>query len=143
MYVYSLILYFLTPRVQIAFTGPAVSSLSGFKDLRDPTHDLWKKYNYDLWDYKSFLKRPELIWRMVRDPPPPSEKKYRNSLFYNTHTQWPEIDKAVSKVKPNIIHEILGRWQVEGKLGAVITQNYDSANDKAGMQFYINNKEHI
>jgi NAD-dependent SIR2 family protein deacetylase len=39
-------------------------------------------------------------------------------------------------VKPNIVHEILGQWQIEGKLGAVMTQNYDSANDKAGISYY-------
>lgn len=39
-------------------------------------------------------------------------------------------------MKPNIVHEILGQWQIEGKLGAVMTQNYDSANDKAGISYY-------
>lgn len=51
---------------QIALTGPGVSTLSGFKDLRDPTHDLWKKYNYKIWDYKLFQRQPELLWRLVR-----------------------------------------------------------------------------
>jgi NAD-dependent deacetylase len=82
--------------------------------LRDPTHDLWKKHSYNLWDYKLFQKKPELLWRV-----------------------WSEIDKAVSKVKPNIVHEILGQWQIEGKLGAVMTQNYDSANDKAALEKLI------
>ncbi len=34
--------------------------------------------------------------------------------------------------KPNITHKVLARWEAEGKLSAVVTQNIDGLHQKAG-----------
>ena len=36
--------------------------------------------------------------------------------------------------EPNITHKVLARWETEGKLSAVVTQNIDGLHQKAGSQ---------
>jgi NAD-dependent deacetylase len=36
--------------------------------------------------------------------------------------------------EPNITHKVLARWEAEGKLSAVVTQNIDGLHQKAGSQ---------
>ena len=121
----------------VAFTGAGVSTESGIKDFRSPdglyNEKGWtnaristesgipdfrsvdglysQKFEYPpetIISHSFYLRRPEYFFRFYREKMLP--------LGF----------------EPNVTHHVLARWEREGKLSAVVTQNIDGLHQKAG-----------
>ena len=99
---------------RIVFLGGAgVSTESGIKDFRsvDGLYNL--KFEY------------------------PPEEIISHTFFYNDpgyfYTFYKEKMMPLG-FEPNITHHVLSRWEREGKLSAVVTQNIDGLHQKAGSE---------
>lgn len=95
----------------VAFTGAGVSTESGIKDFRSKDGLYSQKFEYPpetIISHSFFESRPEYFYRFYRDKMLP--------LGY----------------EPNITHKTLARWEQEGKLLGVVTQNIDGLHQKAG-----------
>ena len=94
----------------VIFTGAAISTESGIPDFRSPT-GIWKKYQPI--EFKDFLSSEEMrieAWR----------RKF-------------EIDKNISRAKPNIGHLAIAQLVKEGKVKKIITQNIDNLHQESGI----------
>ena len=95
----------------VFFGGAGVSTESGIKDFRSVDGLYNQKFEY------------------------PPEKIIRRTFFYNDPTYFYSFykEKMMSLgFAPNITHHVLSRWEREGKLLAVVTQNIDGLHQKAG-----------
>ena len=95
----------------VFFGGAGVSTESGIPDFRsvDGLYNQQFEYPPESIISRSFYERdPEYFFRFYRDKMMP--------LGF----------------EPNITHEVLARWEREGKLLAVVTQNIDGLHQKAG-----------
>lgn len=95
----------------VAFTGAGVSTESGIKDFRSVDGLYSEKFDYPpetIISHSFFMADPEYFFRFYREKMLP--------LGF----------------EPNITHRTLARWEAEGKLSAVITQNIDGLHQKAG-----------
>lgn len=95
----------------VAFTGAGVSTESGVPDFRGTDGLYRQKFDYppeEIISHSFYLKNPEYFFRFYREKMMPLE------------------------VQPNITHHTLARWEAEGKLSAVVTQNIDGLHQKAG-----------
>lgn len=94
----------------VAFTGAGVSTLSGLPDFRGKNGlysgrpDAWK-----IFDLETFHRDPSVYYQGTR------------SLLYGDHD-----------LSASLVHHTLARWQKEGRLKALITQNVDLLHQKAG-----------
>lgn len=97
----------------VFFGGAGVSTESGIPDFRSVDGLYSQKFEYppETIISRSFYERkPEYFFRFYREKMLP--------LGY----------------EPNITHKVLARWEQEGKLAAVVTQNIDGLHQKAGSQ---------
>ena len=95
----------------VFFGGAGVSTESGIKDFRSVDGLYNEKFDYppeEIISHSFFLKNPEYFYRFYREKMLP--------LGF----------------EPNITHQVLARWEEEGKLSAVVTQNIDGLHQKAG-----------
>lgn len=95
----------------VAFTGAGVSTESGIKDFRSVDGLYNQKFEYppeSIISHSFFEKMPEYFFRFYREKMLP--------LGF----------------EPNVTHRVLARWETEGKLNAVVTQNIDGLHQKAG-----------
>ena len=95
----------------VFFGGAGVSTESGIKDFRSVDGLYNQKFEYppeEIISHSFFLKHPEYFYRFYREKMLP--------LGF----------------APTITHLCLARWEEEGKLSAVITQNIDGLHQKAG-----------
>lgn len=95
----------------VFFGGAGVSTESGIPDFRSVDGLYSQKFEYppeEIISHSFFWKRPEYFFRFYREKMLP--------LGF----------------EPNITHNTLARWEREGKLSAVITQNIDGLHQKAG-----------
>ena len=96
----------------VFFGGAGVSTESGIPDFRSVDGLYNQKFEYPpetILSHSFYMKKPDYFYRFYREKMlPPSD------------------------VKPNITHEVLARWEEEGKLSAVITQNIDGLHQAAG-----------
>ena len=123
----------------VAFTGAGVSTESGIKDFRSPDG----LYNEKGWtnshsstesgipDFRSV----DGLYSQKFDYPPEqiiSHSFYRKdpSYFFRFYRE----KMLPLGFAPNITHKTLARWEQEGKLLAVVTQNIDGLHQKAGSQ---------
>ena len=99
---------------RIVFFGRAgVSTESGIPDFRSVDGLYNQKFEYPpetIISHSFYERRPEYFFRFYREKMLP--------LGF----------------EPNITHNVLARWEAEGKLSAVITQNIDGLHQKAGSQ---------
>ena len=99
----------------VFFGGAGVSTESGVPEFRS------KDGLYNQRDIKFEKYSPEYLLShtcLVRD----------TEVFYEYYRQ--KMDAR--GVEPNITHKVLARWEEEGKLSAVVTQNIDGLHQKAG-----------
>lgn len=93
----------------IAFTGAGVSADSGMPTFRGAS-GLWGSYDERHLELDFFLKHPETAWKTIRE------------IFYT----------FTLKVEPNDAHRVLSRWEDEGLLRLIVTQNIDGLHGRAG-----------
>ncbi|MBL4950793.1 NAD-dependent protein deacylase [Neobacillus sp. YIM B02564] len=96
----------------VVLTGAGISTESGIKDFRSETgiYSMAPEYLLSL-DY--FFRHPAEFYQFAIE-----------NLYY-------------PDVKPNLGHEILTKWEKQGKVRQIITQNIDGLHQKAGSQNVI------
>ena len=95
----------------VFFGGAGVSTESGIPDFRSVDGLYNQKFEYPperIISHTFFERKPEYFYRFYREKMMP--------LGF----------------EPNITHKVLARWEQEGKLSAVVTQNIDGLHQKAG-----------
>ena len=95
----------------VFFGGAGVSTESGIPDFRSVDGLYSQKFEYPpetIISHSFFVKKPEYFFRFYREKILP--------LGF----------------EPNITHKTLAKWEEEGKLSAVVTQNIDGLHQKAG-----------
>ncbi len=97
----------------VFFGGAGMSTESGIPDFRSQ-HGLYnQKYIYpaeEILSYPFFQEKPDVFYDFYRE----------------------KIVNCSIKAKPNLGHEQLAKWEKEGKLKAVVTQNIDTLHEQAG-----------
>lgn len=94
----------------IVFTGAGMSTESGLPDFRSNKQGLWKKFNPDeLANVNALLYNVEEFTNFYR---------YRLS--------------AITNHQPHEGHKILAKWEREGLINGIITQNVDGFHHDAG-----------
>ena len=97
----------------VFFGGAGVSTESGIPDFRSVDGLYNQKFEYPpetIISHSFYQRKPEYFFRFYREKMLP--------LGF----------------APNITHRVLARWEAEGKLSAVVTQNIDGLHQKAGSQ---------
>ena len=95
----------------VFFGGAGVSTESGIPDFRSVDGLYNQKFEYppdSIISHSFYERKPEYFFRFYREKMLP--------LGF----------------EPNITHKVLARWEQEGKLDAVVTQNIDGLQQKAG-----------
>ena len=95
----------------VFFGGAGVSTESGIPDFRSVDGLYHQKFEYppeEIISHSFFLRDPEYFFRFYREKMLP--------LGF----------------EPNVTHLTLARWEREGRLRAVVTQNIDGLHQKAG-----------
>ena len=101
-------------RACVAFTGAGISTLSGIPDFRG-RNGLYKTIDAGrLFDLEQFFRDPSYYYSMSRD------------FIYN-----------LDQKQPSIVHLVLAALEKAGRLLAVITQNIDLLQQKAGSRQVI------
>ena len=95
----------------VFFGGAGVSTESGIPDFRSVDGLYNQKFDYPpetIISHSIYERDPEYFFRFYREKMLP--------LGF----------------EPNVTHKVLARWEAEGKLRSVITQNIDGLHQKAG-----------
>ena len=95
----------------VFFGGAGVSTESGIPDFRSVDGLYNQTFEYppeEIISHSFFVERPAYFYRFYREKMLP--------LGF----------------EPNITHRVLARWEEEGRLSAVVTQNIDGLHQKAG-----------
>ena len=95
----------------VFFGGAGVSTESGIPDFRSVDGLYSQKFEYPperIISHSFYEQRPEYFFRFYREKMLP--------LGF----------------EPNVTHRVLARWEQQGKLSAVVTQNIDGLHQKAG-----------
>ena len=95
----------------VFFGGAGVSTESGIPDFRSVDGLYSQKFEYPpetIISRSFYERRPEYFFRFYREKMLP--------LGF----------------EPNVTHKVLARWEQEGRLSAVVTQNIDGLHQKAG-----------
>lgn len=95
----------------VFFGGAGVSTESGIPDFRSVDGLYNQKYDYPpetILSHTFFMKKPEEFYRFYKDK------------------------MLIEGANPNAAHKKLAKWEEEGKLKAVITQNIDGLHQAAG-----------
>ncbi len=95
----------------VFFGGAGVSTESGIPDFRSVDGLYNQKFEYPpetIISHSFYLRDPAYFFRFYREKMMP--------LGF----------------EPNVTHRVLARWEEEGKLSAVVTQNIDGLHQKAG-----------
>lgn len=95
----------------VFFGGAGVSTESGIPDFRSADGLYHQQYDYppeEILSHTFFVRNPEEFYRF-----------YRNKMLCLT-------------AKPNKAHLTLAKWEREGILRSVVTQNIDGLHQKAG-----------
>ena len=98
-------------RHMVAFTGAGVSTESGIPDFRSQDGLYSQKFDYPpetIISHSFFERNPGYFYQFYREKMLP--------LGF----------------APNITHKMLAKWEQEGHLSAVVTQNIDGLHQKAG-----------
>ena len=95
----------------VFFGGAGVSTESGIPDFRSVDGLYRQKFEYPpemIISHTFYERKPEYFFNFYREKMLP--------LGF----------------EPNITHKVLARWEAEGRLSAVVTQNIDGLHQKAG-----------
>ena len=123
----------------VAFTGAGVSTESGIKDFRSPDglySENWRPNEQDSTEsgIPDFRSVDGLYNQKFEYPPETiisrSFYQRRPEYFFRFYRE----KMLPLGFEPNITHKVLARWEQEGKLSAVVTQNIDGLHQKAGSE---------
>ena len=95
----------------VFFGGAGVSTESGIPDFRSVDGLYNQKFDYPpetIISHSFYERKPEYFFRFYREKMLP--------LGF----------------EPNVTHKVLAKWEEEGRLAAVVTQNIDGLHQKAG-----------
>ena len=95
----------------VFFGGAGVSTESGIPDFRSMDGLYSQKFDYPpetIISHTFFQRKPDYFFRFYREKMLP--------LGF----------------EPNVTHRVLAKWEEQGKLSAVVTQNIDGLHQKAG-----------
>ena len=95
----------------VFFGGAGVSTESGIPDFRSVDGLYSQKFDYPpetIISHTFYQRKPEYFFRFYREKMLP--------LGF----------------EPNVTHKVLAKWEEEGRLSAVVTQNIDGLHQKAG-----------
>ena len=95
----------------VFFGGAGVSTESGIPDFRSVDGLYSQKFDYPpetIISHSFYQRKPEYFFRFYRERMLP--------LGF----------------EPNVTHKVLAKWEEEGRLAAVVTQNIDGLHQKAG-----------
>ena len=95
----------------VGFTGAGMSAESGIPPFRGDG-GIWNKYDPNSLDIEYYYRHTQESWNIIRE------------VFYNYFNN--------TKLKPNPGHMVLAKWEKEGRLSSVITQNIDDLHAVAG-----------
>jgi NAD-dependent deacetylase len=95
----------------VAFTGAGMSVESGIPPFRGEG-GIWNQYDPESLDIEYYYRHTQASWSIIR------------KVFYDYFNN--------SEVKPNAGHKVLAKWEKEGRLDCVITQNIDDLHTVAG-----------
>lgn len=95
----------------VAFTGAGISAESGIPPFRGE-NGIWNKYNPDSLDIDYYYKNTKESWKVIKE------------IFFDFFNN--------NNITPNSGHKILAKWEKEGRLKCVITQNIDDLHHIAG-----------
>ena len=96
----------------IAFTGAGISVESGVPTFRGEG-GLWEKMDPSVLEIGRFNADPASCWAAIRE------------LFY-------AANPLGKRPEPNAAHRILAKWEAEGILSFLVTQNIDGLHSAAG-----------
>lgn len=99
----------------VALSGAGISAESGIPTFRDAMSGLWSRFSAEqLATPEAFERDPELVWGWY---------------------EWRRMQ--VMQTQPHAGHALLARWEAEGRLAAVVTQNVDDLHERAGSRHVI------
>jgi len=96
-------------RSAVVLTGAGISTESGIPDFRSPG-GVWSKYRTVFFD----------------------EFQASESARYEYWRQKCELHRQFGDAQPNAGHRVLAKWEADGRLRGVITQNIDGLHQMAG-----------
>lgn len=99
-----------TAKNLVVFTGAGISVESGIPPFTG-SNGLWTKYDPSFIELSYFYKHPYESWKEIKH------------IFY---------DHMLNKAKPNLAHVTIAKWEQQGKVKAIITQNIDNLHQAAG-----------
>ena len=94
----------------VVFTGAGISVESGIPPFTGNS-GLWTKYDPKFIELSYFYSHPLDSWKEIK------------KIFY---------DYMLNKSKPNLAHLTIGKWEKEGLVKAIITQNIDNLHQAGG-----------
>lgn len=95
----------------VAFTGAGISVESGIPPFRGD-NGIYNKYDPSLLEIDNYYSNTEASWKAIK------------AIFFDFLSN--------KNIRPNAGHEILAKWEKEGRLQCVITQNIDDLHRIAG-----------
>lgn len=95
----------------VAFTGAGISVESGIPPFRGE-NGIWNKYDPDSLDIDYYYRHTKESWKVIKE------------VFFDFFNN--------NEIKPNPGHYVLAKWEKEGRLKCVITQNIDDLHHIAG-----------
>lgn len=123
----------------VAFTGAGASTESGIKDFRSKDGLYNEPWGTNLQDTTESgipdFRSVDGLYRQKFEYPP------ETIISHSFYERKPEYFFRFYREKmlplgfePNITHKVLARWEQEGRLSAVVTQNIDGLHQKAGSE---------
>lgn len=100
---------FLARHRPCVLTGAGISTASGIPDYRDASGQ-WKRGAPITWQ------------QYLADP------AFRARYWRRSYAGWPVVEAA----RPNAAHRALAQWQLDGRIGGLVTQNVDGLHQRAG-----------
>lgn len=95
----------------VAFTGAGISAESGIPPFRGE-NGIWNKYDPNSLDIDFYYKHTKKSWKVIKE------------VFFDFFNN--------NEIQPNPGHYVLAKWEKEGRLKCVITQNIDDLHHIAG-----------